>query len=223
MLYPNIVDFILYPVIIAAQADNQPVTCRTIPVFLGVYNMDVQSNVSSIMAAQDAPLITDGIAEEAAARMNTLTKARAACVTGIKDGDGLIVTYARAISLVCGEGWVHLVGKESATVKEERKLFDRAMGVPEEVLTVYDKKLKAKCNSYWKRIRDEAGYVKDEKVTTVLTIDAKNLAELKTMINRILNEESESDTCPLSSEAKGNLIDAFETLGGDQSTLGKKA
>ena len=185
--------------------------------------MDAQSNVSSIMAGQDAPLVTNGIAEEAAARMNALTEARAACVTGIKSGDGLIVTYARAISEVCGEGWVHLVGKESATVKEERKLFDRAMGVPEEVLTVYDKKLKAKCNSYWKRIRDEAGYVKDEKVTATLTIDAKNLAELKTMINRILNEESEADTCPLSSEAKADLITAFETLGGDQTTLGKKA
>lgn len=185
--------------------------------------MDAQSNVASIMVAQDAPLVTDGISEEAALRMRTLTEARAACVTGIRDGDGLIVTYARAISAVCGEGWVHLVGKESATVKEERKLFDRAMGVPEEVLTVYDKKLKAKCNSYWKRIRDEAGYVKDEKVTTTLTIDQKNLAELKTMLNRILNEESEADTCPLSSEAKADLITAFETLGGDQTTLGKKA
>jgi hypothetical protein len=215
--------FILYPVIIAAWAGTLSITHRTIPVFLGVDNMDAQSNVASIMVAQDAPLVTDGISEEAALRMRTLTEARAACVTGIRDGDGLIVTYARAISAVCGEGWVHLVGKESATVKEERKLFDRAMGVPEEVLTVYDKKLKAKCNSYWKRIRDEAGYVKDEKVTTTLTIDQKNLAELKTMLNRILNEESEADTCPLSSEAKADLITAFETLGGDQTTLGKKA
>ena len=185
--------------------------------------MDAQSNVSSIMAGQDAPLVTDGIAEEAALRMRTLTEARAACVTGIKDGDGLIITYARAISEVCGEGWVHLIGKESATVREERKLFNRAMGLPDEVLTPYDKALKAKCNTYWQRIRIAAGYVPDSKVTTPVTIDAKNLAELKTMINRILNEESEADTCPLSSEAKSSLIDAFETLGGDQTTLGKKA
>jgi hypothetical protein len=185
--------------------------------------MDAQSNVSSIMAGQDAPLITDGIAEEAALRMRTLTEARAACVTGIRDGDGLIITYARAISAVCGEGWVHLIGKESATVREERKLFNRAMGLPEDVLTQDDKALKAKCNTYWQRIRIAAGYVPDSKVTTTLTIDAKNLAELKTMINRILNEESEADTCPLSSEAKADLITAFETLGGDQTTLGKKA
>jgi hypothetical protein len=185
--------------------------------------MDVQSNVSSIMAAQDAPLVTNGIAEEAAARMNALTEARAACVTGIRDGDGLIVTYARAISEVCGEGWVYLVGKESATVREERKLFNRAMGLPEDILTQADKDLRAKCNTYWSRIRIAAGYVKDQKVTTALTIDAKNLAELKTMLNRIINEESEADTCPLSSEAKTHLIDAFETLGGDTTTLGTKA
>jgi hypothetical protein len=163
------------------------------------------------------------ISREAGERMRALQLARETCVKGIREGDGLIVSYAKAITAVCGEGWVHLVGKESATVKEERKLFDRAMGVPEEVLTVYDKKLKAKCNSYWKRIRDEAGYVKDSKVTTTLTIDQKNLAELKTMINRILNEESEADTCPLSSEAKADLITAFETLGGDAATLGTKA
>jgi hypothetical protein len=185
--------------------------------------MDAQSNVSSIMAAQDAPLVTDGISEEAALRMRTLTDARAECVAGIKKGDGLIITYARAISTVCGEGWVHLVGKESATVREERKLFNRAMGLPDEVLTQDDKDLRAKCGVYWSRIRIAAGYVKGSKVTAPLTIDAKNLAELKTMINRILNEESEADTCPLSSEAKSSLIDAFETLGGDQETLGKKA
>ena len=185
--------------------------------------MDAQSNVSSIMATQDAPFVTDGIAEEAALLMNTLTEARKACVTGIRDGDGLIITYARAISVVCGEGWVYLVGKESATVREERKLFNRAMGLPDEVLTQADKDLRAKCATYWSRIRIAAGYVKSGKATATLTIDQKNLAELKTMLNRILNEESETDTCPLSSEAKSDLITAFETLGGDQSTLGTKA
>ena len=168
-------------------------------------------------------LVTDGISEEAALRMRTLTEARSACVTGIRDGDGLIISYARAISVVCGEGWVYLIGKESATVREERKLFNRAMGLPDEVLTADDKALKAKCNTYWHRVRIAAGYTPDSKVSTTLTIDQKNLAELKTMLNRIINEESESDTCPRSSEAKTHLIDAFETLGGDQTTLGTKA
>ena len=166
--------------------------------------------------------IMDAVALEAAERMRGLTEARTACVTGIKNGDGLIITYARNISAVCGEGWVYLVGKESVTVREERKLFDRAMGVPEEVLTEADKALKAKCNTYWKRIREAAGYNKNGKVTTPVTIDQKNLAELKTMLNRILNEESEADSCPLSSDAKGSLLEAFETLGGDSTTLGTK-
>jgi len=166
--------------------------------------------------------IMDAVALEAAERMKALTEARAACVTGIKDGDGLIITYARNISAVCGEGWVHLVGKESATVREERKLFDREMGVPAEVLTQADKDLKAKCNTYWSRIRIAAGYNKKGNVSAALTIDQKNLAELKTMLNRILNEESEADSCPLSSDAKGSLLTAFETLGGDSSALGTK-
>ena len=50
----------------------------------------------------------------------------------------------------------------------------------------------------------------------------RSLAELKTMLNRIFNEEGEGDNCPLSSAAKSSLIDAFETVGGDVSTLGTK-
>jgi hypothetical protein len=190
---------------------------------LGLVTVDTTTVDTTTVDTTVTDSIMDRLCEEAAVRMLGLTEARTACVSGIKSGDGLIITYARAISLVCGEGWVYLVGKESATVKEERKLFNRAMGLPDDVLTQVDKDLRAKCGVYWSRIRIAAGYVKDQKVTATLTIDAKNLAELKTMINRILNEESETDTCPLSSEAKSSLIDAFETLGGDQETLGKKA
>jgi hypothetical protein len=166
--------------------------------------------------------IMDEVAALAAERMKALTEARAACVTGIKDGDGLIITYARNISAVCGEGWVSLVGKESATVREERKLFNRAMGLPDDVLTEADKALRAKCAVYWSRVRIAAGYIKSSKVSITLTIDQKNLAELKTMLNRILDEESEADSCPLSSDAKASLLEAFETLGGDSATLGTK-
>ena len=191
----------------------------TVPAFSGVDSMTTDNIITTM------PVETDDqrISREARERMEALTASRDACVSGIKKGDGLIATYARNISAVCGEGWVWLVGKESATVKAERKLFDRAMGVPDEVLTEADKKLKAKCNEYWIRIKKEAGYVPGGKVGAVDTIDAKNLKELKTMINRILNEESEADSCPLSSEAKADLITAFETLGGDATTLGTKA
>ena len=171
---------------------------------------------------QNEVVVTDGIAAEAAARMNKLVEARNACVSGIKAGDGMIITYARTISEVCGEGWVYLIGKESAPVREERKLFNRAMGLPDEVLTESDKKLRAKCSTYWQRIREAAGYIPAGKVTAPKTVDEKSLAELKTMLNRIFNEEGEGDNCPLSSAAKGSLIDAFETLGGDVSKLGTK-
>ena len=174
------------------------------------------------MDATTTSAIMDAVALEATERMKALTEARAACVSGIKDGDGLIITYARNISAVCGEGWVYLVGKESATVREERKLFNRAMGLPDDVLTEADKALRAKCAVYWSRVRIAAGYIKSGKVSTTLTIDQKNLAELKTMLNRILNEESEADSCPLSSDAKSSLLEAFETLGGDATTLGTK-
>lgn len=157
-------------------------------------------------------------ANEAIERYNALIAARAECASGLRAANGLIVTYARAISAVCGEGWVHLVGKESAMVREERKMFDRAMGMVE---GTENKPLKAKCNTYWSRIREAAGYAKTDSASSELTVDQKTLAELKTMLNRIFNGEA-SDACPNSSAIKHYLIDAFEALGGDMSKIGTK-
>jgi hypothetical protein len=203
---------------ITTTADTITTTADTITTTADPITTTADTITTTAVESDDAR-----ISREARERMEALTTSRDACVSGIKKGDGLVVTYARNISAVCGEGWVYLVGREAATVKAERKLFDRAMGMPEESLTIEDKKLKAKCNEYWIRIKKAAGYVPKGKVSGAVTIDAKNLAELKTMINRILNEESEADSCPLSSEAKGSLIEAFETLGGDATTLGTKA
>lgn len=170
----------------------------------------------------DNVAVTSSISEQAAARMNALTEARTACASGLKATDGMIIKYARAISEVCGEGWVHLVGKESAPVREERKLFNRAMGLPEEVLTDADKRLRAKCNTYWQRVREAAGYVTPNKAKAATDIDSKTLAELKTMLNRIDNAEGNGVECPLASAAKGHLIDAFIGMGGDMDTVGTK-
>jgi hypothetical protein len=159
-------------------------------------------------------------ANEAIERYNALVAARGECATGLRAANGLIVTYARAISEVAGEGWVYLVGKESAMVREERKMFDRAMGMVE---GTENKALKAKCNTYWMRIKVAAGYVKSGSASTTLTIDQKTVNELKTMLNRIVNCESEDDMCPLASEAKSLLMDAFTILGGDIDTLGATA
>ena len=174
------------------------------------------------MTTDNIVMTTDAVSEQAAALMNALTESRNTLTGALKKTDGFIIGYARNISAVCGEGWVYLVGKESAPVREERKLFDRAMGLPEQVLTEADKKLKAKCNTYWKRVREAAGYNPDGKVSTTDTIDIKTLKELKTMLNRIFDGEAE-DACPLSSGVKAYLIDAFTEMGGDMGTIGTKA
>ena len=158
-------------------------------------------------------------AQDAIERYNALVDARAACATGLRDGEGLINTYARAISEVAGEGWVYLVGKESAMVREERKMFDRAMGMVE---GTENKALKAKCNTYWRRIRIEAGYVKTDSASSAFTVDQKTVNELKTMLNRIFEGEV-NDSCPESSDVKHYLIDAFTAMGGDMSKIGTKA
>lgn len=163
--------------------------------------------------------VTGALADEAAVKMIALQHARNACASGLKKGEGFIIGYASAITAVCGEGWVWMVGKDSAPVRAERKLFDRALGVED---GVENKPLKAKCNTYWKRVREAAGWSKLGEVSTVTTVDQKTLTELKTMLNRILNAESE-DACPLASAAKNNLIDAFVMMGGDAMTLGATA
>ena len=164
--------------------------------------------------------VTDVVqSNEAIERYNALVAARGECATGLRDSESLINTYAHAISEVAGEGWVYLVGKESAMVREERKMFDRAMGMVEGQQNL---KLKAKCNTYWRRIRIEAGYVKTDSAGGTSTVDQKTLAELKTMLNRIFEGEV-NDSCPDSSEVKAFLIDAFTGMGGDMKTIGTKA
>ena len=156
---------------------------------------------------------------EAQKAYQALVDARSECATGLKTGEGLINTYARAISTAHGEGWVYLVGAEAKDVKAERALFNLAMGL---ISGVENKPLRAKCNTYWSRIRVEAGYVKAGSDTTA-TIDAKTLAELRTMLNRIVDVVCETESCPLASIAKASLIDAFTKMGGDEKTLGTQA
>ena len=95
--------------------------------------------------------VTDVVqANEAIENYNALVAARGECATGLRDSESLINTYARAISEVAGEGWVYLVGKEANMVREERKMFDRAMGMIDGQQNL---KLKAKCNKYKKTSR----------------------------------------------------------------------
>ena len=98
-------------------------------------------------------------------------------------------------------------------------MFDRAMGMVE---GTENKALKAKCNTYWSRIREAAGYTKTDSASSTSTVDQKTLAELKTMLNRIFEGEV-NDACPESSDVKHYLIDAFTAMGGDMSKIGTKA
>jgi len=170
-------------------------------------------------AVEAVAVVTEAVElSEGQLNYDHLRDARVRCATGLRDGDGLIITYARAISTVCGEGWVYLVGAESKTVRAERALFNLAMGL---ITGVENKPLRAKCNTYWSRIREAAGYVKSGSASTTLTVDQKTLAELKTMLNRIFEGEAK-DACPDSSDIKHYLVDAFTSMGGDMSKIGTK-
>ena len=168
-----------------------------------------------------AVVVTETVVEVSEAQLNydALVTARAECATGLRGSDGLIITYARAISAVCGEGWVYLVGADSKTVRAERAMFNACMGL---ISGVENKPLRAKCNVYWGRIRVAAGYVKTDSANGVLTVDQKTLAELKTLLNRIYEGEA-NDACPDSSDVKHFLVDAFVGMGGDMSKIGTKA
>jgi len=74
-------------------------------------------------------------------------------------------------------------------------------------------------NVYWQRVKEASGYVTSgNRVKGSVDIDAKTLAELTTMLNRIFNDETESK----SQDVKGLLMQAFEVLGGDTGKLGTK-
>ena len=179
----------------------------------------VETVAVETVAVETVAVVTEPVElSEAQVNYQALVTARAECASGLRSGDGLIVTYARAISAVCGEGWVYLVGADSKTVRAERTMFNACMGL---ITGVEDKPLRAKCNVYWSRIRIAAGYVKTDSASSALTVDQKTLSELRTMLNRIFEGEV-NDSCPDSSDVKAFLIDAFTGMGGDMSKIGTK-
>jgi hypothetical protein len=147
-----------------------------------------------------------------------LDKARTAMVNGVSKIGEVIKGYADGISqafdLVDSTGkvttkWYDLQGALNKPVKAERKLFVEAMekrGYEADTI-----------NTYWSRVKKEAGYVTaGNKASANADIDAKTLAELKTILNRIFND----DTDCKAQQVKGLLIDAFVQMGGDAMKLG---
>ena len=117
----------------------------------------------------------------------------------LKDSDGKVTTK-----------WFDLRGVLSKGVKDERKNFVAAME-----LAGYDE---GTINVNWQRVKEKAGYVTaGNRAKGTMDIDAKTLGELKTILNRIFNDETESK----SQDVKPLLMQAFTQLGGDVMTLGK--
>ena len=77
----------------------------------------------------------------------------------------------------------------------------------------------ATVDTYWQRVKEASGYVPSGRVSGATDVDAKTLAELKTMINRILKSEEDGKDCT-ASMFKGQLREVFEGMGGDVDTLG---
>jgi hypothetical protein len=147
-----------------------------------------------------------------------LDKARTAMVNGVSKIGEVIQTYADGISqafdLVDNDGnvttkWYDLQGALNKPVKAERALFVEAMEK-----RGYEK---ATIDTYWSRVKKAAGYeTAGNKASATADTDAKTLAELKTILNRIFND----DTDCKAQHIKAPLIEAFVFMGGDAMKLG---
>ena len=158
--------------------------------------------------------------------MNTVTQVaviplfelRNDLVKSAKKTGQVIKAYANglcsAFDLVDNEGnttskWYELKGKLKSGVNDERKLFVQAFkdeGFGEATITVY-----------WQRVKEASGYeTAGNKVSGgAQDVDAKTLAELKTLINRIFKAEEAGTDCKASS-IKGELMTAYAILGGNK-------
>ncbi len=152
-----------------------------------------------------------------------LVEARSELVGGAKKTGDLIGTYASALCTMfnqvdeAGEvltPWYELKGKAKAGVKEERAAFAADMVAAGFTTPTVD--------VYWQRVKEASGYITPKnRVSGTNDIDAKNAADLMTIINRIFKaEESGDSTAAVSLEYKGRLMDIFEALGGNMDKLG---
>jgi hypothetical protein len=152
-----------------------------------------------------------------------LIAARAGLVNGAKSTGDLIKSYAKALCIMFNQlddngdiltPWYELKGKAKAGVKGERAAFASEMlAAGFEIPTV---------DVYWQRVKVASGYITAKnRVSGSTGVDAKTLADLQTIINRIFKAEEEGDsTCSLSSDNKAGLMDIFGFMGGDIDKLG---
>lgn len=157
---------------------------------------------------------------------SVLDDARNALVDGASKTGEVIQNYADILCKVfnmknmAGETiipWYDLVGKDKKGIKEERARF--VTGMIARGFVKGDGKPSATVDVYWQRVKEASGYVPKGRVTGGTDVDSKTLAELKTMINRILKSEEDGKDCN-ASMFKGNLMEIYEGMGGDVDTLG---
>ena len=161
-----------------------------------------------------------------------LDQAEAALVDGATKTGELIQSYADAMCQVFDvrdtnghliSKWYHLVGKDAKGIKARRASFVQRMiarGHVDGVDKEGNPKASATVDTYWARVKAASGYVPRGRVSGTLDVDAKTMAELKTIINRILKAE-EAGESPIASNFREQLTEIFEELGGDKGTLGK--
>jgi len=156
-------------------------------------------------------IVTSVMPESVSEAIVNLIDARGSVVK-VSTGSGEVIRhYARCLQAAFGKEWYLLTGKEKAGVKSERGMFKAAM-----IEAGQDKNV----DVYWQRTKEESGYVTNgNRVKGTLSVDDKNQADLKTIINRIFTVEENGEEC-LSSDYKGALMDVFEALGGDVMKLG---
>jgi hypothetical protein len=162
-----------------------------------------------------------------------LDNARNALVDEAVKTGKVVQTYADTLSQVFDKKdingkiitkWFDLVGKDKKGIKSERNSFcnammDRDTKFIKSVDADGKRKHTATVDTYWMRVKEASGYVPSGRVSGGTDVDSKTLAELKTMINRILKSEEDGQDCN-ASMFKGNLMEIYEGLGGDVDTLG---
>jgi len=155
-----------------------------------------------------------------------LDQAEIALVDGVSKTGELIQGYADVLCQVFDrkdsngntiEKWFNLVGADKKGIKARRASFVQRMINRGHVKA--DGKPSATVDVYWQRVKEASGYVPKGRVTGGTDVDSKTLAELKTMINRILKSEEDGQECN-ASMFKGNLMEVFEGMGGDVDNLG---
>lgn len=160
-------------------------------------------------AAETAPAPA---AEAIGAAISALDSALNDLVSQGRKTREVIQNYANNLIRVVGAEWWLLKGKDKKPVKACREMF-----VERHLAEGFTKPY---TDVMWQRVKEASGYVTPgNRVKGSNDVDAKNLDDLRTMINRIFKAE-EAGTDTAWSDEKAVLIDLFGRMGGDVDKLG---